>query len=427
MDYKEKKQMKIFSIICLGQFMSILGSGLSSFGLSVWIFYKTGQATPFALSFLCSILPGIIFSPIAGSLADRRNRKKTIMLTDSLDALLKIVMALLLFSDDMEVWMIYPILFCSSTLSTFQAPAFNASIPMIVSEKNLSRANGMLQLSQAAQNLIAPALAGALFPAIGLNGLLIIDFITYFAGIITIGIANIPQATIKQGEKVGLKIVKEDMRFSWKCINESGFFKFIISFSILNFFANSAMILLGPLVLANYSSTIYGTVQTVYALAMVVGGILSGIMPDCKNKIIRMYSVLILSGIGLIVSGLSENWLSISFGMALFFLFVPYANTLFQTLLQTEIGSDLLGRVGAMVNALLKIASPIACIVSGPLVDYVFNPMMQEDGILGRGILGRLIGNGAGRGIGLLFILCGLFLATVCVCILFNQRKKTNI
>lgn len=98
MERSHEKNFGNFLIICCGQFMSILGSGISSFGLSVWIFQNTGQATPFALSFLCSILPAILFAPFAGSFADRKNRKRIIMLTDTFDALLKILMAVLLFA-----------------------------------------------------------------------------------------------------------------------------------------------------------------------------------------------------------------------------------------------------------------------------------------------------------------------------------------
>lgn len=146
----------------MGQFVSLLGSGLSAFGLSVWIYIKTGSATPFAMSFLCSILPTIIFAPFAGSFADRKKRKVIIMMTDSLDALLKLLMAALLFFDLMQVWVVYPILFTSAILSTFQGPAFNASIPILVPAKHLSRANGMLQFSQACQSMLAPILAGPL-------------------------------------------------------------------------------------------------------------------------------------------------------------------------------------------------------------------------------------------------------------------------
>lgn len=413
------KQFKKFIPVWFGQFVSILGSGLSSFGLSVWIFYSTGAATPFALSFLCSMLPAVLFAPFAGSLADRRSRKAIVMITDSLDALLKIVMVLLLTADALQLWIVYVILFLSSTFSTFQGPAFNASIPMMVGEKNIGRANGMLQFSQATQNMIAPILAGALYPFIGLRGLIGIDFVSFAVAIITIAITTIPQERVAQeeGKKKSLLALAfgdsaEAFRF---LIQKSALFPYIIVFAVMNFIANICMILIGPMVLGNYDSTIYGTVQTAYGVAMLLGGIVSSVLPERKNKAAAMFAVLTLSGIGLIVAGWSPYWGVIAAGMFLFFLMVPYANTLLQTILHTNVEKNMLGRVGALVNAMLKIVSSIACIIAGPLADEVFDPLMMADGALGRGVLGALFGTGAGRGSGVIFVICGISLALLCI------------
>lgn len=423
------KQMKEFIPVWFGQFVSLLGSGLSSFGLSVWIYDSTGAATPFAMSFFCSMLPTVIFAPFAGSFADRLSRKAIIIVTDSLDALLKVVMVLLLSFGSLQLWTIYAILFLSATLATFQGPAFNASIPMMVGTENVGRANGMLQLSQAAQNMIAPILAGALFPFIGLRGLLIVDFATFAVGIATIAFAAIPQERIKENEgqkKSLLGHVYGDSAEAFRFLkNEKALFSYILVFAFMNFIANICMILVGPMVLGRYESTIYGTVQTVYGIAMLLGGFISSILPDQKNKAAAMFRVLTLSGVGLIVAGWSPLWGVIAAGMFLFFLMVPYANTLLQTILQTTVDKTMLGRVGALVNALLKIVSPLACIAAGPLADNVFEPMMQESGVLGRGLLGRVFGVGAGRGSGVIFVICGLILAVICLIMCIKAKANS--
>ncbi|MBQ9535921.1 MAG: MFS transporter [Clostridia bacterium] len=421
------KQFKKFIPVWLGQFVSILGSGLSSFGLSVWIFYSTGAATPFALSFLCSMLPAVLFAPFAGSFADRRSRKKIIIVTDSLDALLKIVMVLLLTTGSLRLWTVYLILFLSSTLSTFQGPAFNASIPMMVGEGNIGRANGMLQFSQAAQNMIAPILAGALYPFIGLRGLIIIDFATFAVGIATIAMTAIPQERISgdgEQKRSMLGFAFGDSAEAFRFLKKKrALFSYIIVFAFMNFIANICMILIGPMVLGSYDSAIYGTVQTVYGVAMLLGGLVASVLPDRKNKA-AMFGVLTLSGVGLVVAGWSPRWVPIAAGMFLFFLMVPYANTLLQTILHTSVEKTMLGRVGAMVNALLKIVSPIACIAAGPLADKVFEPLMQADGALGGGLAGRLLGVGAGRGSGMIFVICGVLLAAICLIMCVRASAK---
>ena len=123
-----------FIFIWVGQFLSMLGSNISSFGLSVWLYGETGATTPFAMAFLCSVLPSLLLAPLAGSFADRKNRKAIIMLADTADALLKVALTALLLTETMQIWMVYPLMFLSSTLGTFQSPAFSASIPMIVPE-----------------------------------------------------------------------------------------------------------------------------------------------------------------------------------------------------------------------------------------------------------------------------------------------------
>lgn len=431
---KESKKFSNFIVVWIGQFVSILGSGLSSFGLSVWIFYSTGAATPFAISFLCTMLPTIIFAPFAGSFADRKNRKRTIVISDSLDACLKVIMAVFLFTDVMKIWMVYPILFLSSTLSAFQGPAFSASIPMIVEENKISKANGLLQLNQAVQSMIAPVLAGALYSYIGLKGLLIIDFITFFVAIMTIAITTIPQESVESEpntyKKTSFSFVFDDFKQAWNCLaNTKKLLSAIIIFSVLNFIANLCMILLGPMVLSNYDSTVYGSVQTVSGMSMLIGGTVASLLPDVKNKFQVMFLSLILSGVGLFIAGLNANWIYISVGMFVFYLMVPYANSLFQTVLQTSIASTMLGRVGALVNALLKIVSPIACMLAGPLSDYVFGPLMEEDGKLGRSWIGKVIGSGQGRGDGFIFIVCGILLAAICTLMLtkLSFEKKQNI
>ncbi len=428
MEKEQGNSFHNFVIVWFGQFISILGSGLSAFGLSMWIYYSTGAATPFALSFLCSMLPMIIFAPMAGSFADRKNRKFIIMITDYLDACLKILMAILLLTGVMRVWMVYPILFLSETLATFQSPAFSASIPMLVDERKISKANGMLQLTQAAQNMIAPVLAGALYVFIGLEGLLAIDFISFAFAIITMAITKIPQEKLSddQDTRLDFKVIASDFKSACLYISKiPSLLQAVAIFSFLNFVANICLVLLGPMVLSNYSSTIYGGIQTAYGMAMLVGGIIASALPDVKNKFRTMFFVLMLSGVGLIIAGANAHWIVIGIGMFVFYLLVPYANTLFSTVFQTITDQTALGRVTACVSALLKIVSPVACVIAGPLSDYCFEPLMREDGILGKSFAGTLFGTGTGRGDGLIFVVCGIVLFLIC-CIAWLNAKPLN-
>ncbi len=421
-----EKSMKKFIMIWIGQFFSILGSGMSAFGLSIWVLYKTSSTTTFALTFLFQILPGILFAPIAGSLADRKNRKTIIMVTDFCDALLKLLIVLLLISGKLRVWMIYPIGFLSATLSSLQGPAFNAIIPSIVPKDQLGRANGMMQLIRAIQSMLAPILAGALYSIIELSGLFVIDFITFIIAILTILPQHIPQKLEEESHSNFIKTIASDFTFTMNYIkSKKGLIQLIISFSILNFLANLVMVLIGPLVMANYEAYIFGIVNSISGIAMIAGGLIAGIIPAKEHKVRSIFIALILSGFGLSIIGISPSWIVIATGFFLFMLPVPYANGTLGTLLQTKIEPTALGRVGAIMGAMLQAVTPIAILSAGLLADYVFKPLLQTGGALTGTWVSAIIGEGSVRGIGLMFIISGILLSILCISMLLNKTVMT--
>lgn len=417
------EKFKKFMVVWFGQFVSMLGSGISSFGLSLWIFMMTKSATTFAMTFLVQILPGIIFAPFAGSMADRKQRKHIIVLTDSLDAVLKVILMILLATGSMKVWMVYPLTFLSQTLGTFQNPAFNATIPLLVEKKDIPRANGFMQLIRAIQNMLAPLIAGALFPFIGLTGLFVIDFVTFFVAILTILPQKIEQEIEDVTESNFTKTIVSDLKIAFEVLKQKqGFIQIIVVFSILNFVANIAMVLVGPLVMSNYDTKIYGLVNSVSGIAMVLGGVISGAIPSEKNKVRSIFLSLIICSIGMIVMGINYSWIVIAVGFFLFMIPTPYANGTLGSLMQLKIETKMLGRVGSLVDCLMKIITPIAIILAGFLADNVFNPLLVKGGKLSDTFIGKIIGVGNGRGIGLLFVICGTILLIICVSMLLNKN-----
>ncbi len=419
---KTRKSMRSFTLIWFGQLVSILGSGISSFGLGIWVYDKTGSASRFAFTFLFSMLPGIIFSPIAGSLADRKNRKFIIIITDLLDAVLKLLIVGLLVTGRLEIWMIYPFNFLSSTLGTFQGPAFSAAIPLIVPKKSLGRANSMNQFLSALNTILTPILGAVLYTPLKLAGLFAIDFATFFVAIVIMLFQKIPQVYEESEHPNFFKTITADFKFTMQYIkSKTGFVKLIFSFTVLNFIANFAMVLLGPLVMANYDKTIYGLVESVLGVALFVGIFLTSALPDFKKKVRSIYLAIIVASVGLTVVGISANWYLIAAGMFLFFIPVPYANRELNILEQTKIENSALGRVGSIVGAMMQLASPIAHVSAGLLADKVFIPMFEAGGSLSGTWLDVMLGSGNSRGIGFMFIICGILLLLTCITMLFNK------
>lgn len=404
---KEPQNMRTFVTIWIGQLVSIVGSGLSSFALGVWIFQQTGKATPFALTVLFGNLPAVLLGPLAGSSADRFNRKKIMLLADAADALVTLTAFLLLITGHLEIWNIYLIVIAGSICGAFQEPAFNASVVMLVPKKDLQRANGLSQTSNAMGNLVPPLLAGLLFGLIGLQGIFLIDFITYFVALGTLIIARIPQPErIEPPEKVSQW--REAMA-GWRYLRlHGGLLGLVFYFAVVNFMINFAVVLTGPMVLAKFSPAILGYVQTAGGVGMLIGSILLSIWGGPKKKVISIMIFVSIASLGLVVAGLRPNAFIMAIGYFILLLPIPLSAGSSQAIFQIKVPLDLQGRVFAMRSMISRSMMPIAFLSAGPLADFVFDPMLQEGGWLANTIVAQIVGVGPGRGIGLIFIIAGL-------------------
>ncbi len=407
--------MKSFFVIWIGEMISIIGSGLTSFGLGVFIFQKTGQATPFALTVLFGSLPPILLMPIAGSLADRWNRRRIMILADTGAALVTACAAVLLFFGNIQIWHIYLLALGSAIFGSFQEPAWTASITMLVPKKELARASGMVQMSQAIETIITPLLGGILFVMIKMRGIILIDFITFFFAIGALWIIKIPQPeqrseTGSAGEGLRNK-VWSDIKFGWKYVlARTGLLGLLLYFAMVNFVLNFATVLAGPLVLSRYSASVMGVMQTVAGFGMLAGGLTLSAWggPKTGRRIPLVIGLIGAAMLGIILVGIQPQPLFIFAGMFIVLFLIPIASGLNQSIWQIKIPPDIQGRVLGIRSMISRSMLPLAYLSAGPLADFVFNPMMNKDGALANTFVGSLLQTGAGRGIGLMFVISGL-------------------
>ena len=408
------KDMRTFFIIWIGQFISIVGSGLTGFGLSVWIYTQTGEATPFALNALFYNLPRILLAPIAGSVADRFNRRRIMILADTAAAIITLAAAALLFSGSLQVWHIYMITLLSSVFGTFQEPAQMASITMLVPKKDLARAGGIQQMGFAVQSILVPLLAGVLYAAIGLRGVILIDFLTYFFAIGALVIVHIPQPKLTtdvgdDGEKGSMW---RDAIFGWRYLRERpGLFGLLWYYAAVNFFLSLAGVLTGPMILSFSGEVELGIVQMAGGVAMLIGGVIMGTWGGPRRR--KIWGVIIAiaaSSLGYFIAGLRPSVYFIAIGNFVILFFIPISAALSQAVWQTKVPPDIQGRVFSIRAMIAWSIIPTANLVAGPLADRVFEPMMGEGGALADSAIAAVIGAGDGRGIGIIFILSAIFL-----------------
>lgn len=419
--------MRTFLIILAGQLISLLGSGLTGFALGVWIFQQSGQATPFALTILFSSLPRLLLLPVAGTLADRWDRRWVMILSDTGSALVTLGAFVLLSFGQLEIWMIYLMAGLGSVFGAFQEPAYTAAVTMLVPKQQFARATGLMQTVQALESLIVPVIAGFLFVAIGLRGIIMIDFVTYFFAIGALLVVRIPRPPVSAERAAeGKKSFLEDTLVGWRYLRaRSGLFSLVLFFALVNFLLNFAVVMLGPLVLSLWSARELGLVQLGFGLGTLAGSLVLGTWGGPKGrKVPFLIGAIALGSIGLALAGMKANIFLIGAGMFILLFSVPLGGGASQALFQTKVAPDVQGRVFATRAFISRSMMPLAFLLAGPLADYVLEPLMAVGGVLGSGPLGTLLGAGPGRGIGLAFFASGVLLVLVCGLVYLNPRIR---
>ncbi|MEW6718325.1 MAG: MFS transporter [Chloroflexota bacterium] len=404
-----------FTIVWLGQIISVLASQMTGFGMTIWMYQQTESATAMGLMQVFFITPFLALSPIAGAMVDRYNRKLMMMVSD-LAAVLSTSMVLFLYATDLlQFWHLYIAAILNGLGNTFQWPAYSAAISTMVSKEQYGRANGMMSLIDAGPGVFAPILAGMLLPLIGLGGIMIIDVITFFFAILALLIVHVPQpARTMEGQESKGSIWKESLTGFKYIFQRPSLLGLQMVFFVGNLFAGMSWTVFAPMILArtDQNSLIYGSIQTAGAIGGVLGGIIMSAWGGFKR---RVHGVLI----GWILTGLFSSMLGIGTGlpiwmpfMLLFTMVVPLVNTSNQAIWQSKVAPDLQGRVFAARRLIAWFTQPIAPIIAGILADFVMEPAMRTQTTLSA-LFSGLVGTGAGAGMGLMIVFCGLVSALI--------------
>ena len=419
------RSMRPFLIIWFGQIVSVIGSEITSFGLSVWVFNETERATPFALAMLFTILPMVLLSPVAGAVVDRANRRWIMVVADGGNALRTAVVLILLLTGQLAVWHVFVLAAVGSLLSAFQVPAYTSSVSLLVPEKQLGRASGLLQLEQAFSLLLAPALAGVLFTLVGLLGIVAVDFVTFFIAIATLLRVHIPQPPRDPDAKP--TSIWRDVALGWAYIRaRSALLTLLFYFSLVNFFFNLTTVLLGPLVLSFSTAAAYGLVQAVVGAGMLLAGLLLSAWggPTTGRRVPTILALLVLGALGIFATGLERSVLAIAIGAFIMMFPIPLATGIYRVIAQVKVEPVMQGRFFATSRMISLAMTPVAYLVAGPLADGLFEPLLRVDGPLAGTALGALVGTGAGRGIGLLYLINALILIALSALVFANPRVR---
>lgn len=407
----KNRGMLLWSSIWGGQLVSLVGSGLTSFALGVWAYQRSGSVTQFALIVFFAGLPGILIAPLAGTLVDRWNRKKVMIGADTLSGVITLVVALLLWYDNLQIWHIYIAAALNSIFKTFQWPAYIAATTLMVPKKHYGRVGGMMQFGQAASGIVAPLLAGLLMVTIKIQGVLVIDFATFLFAVGVLAFVPVPSPKQSAAGAAAAKLpFKKQVTYGFHYIQaRHGLMAILFFFALINLVVSMATVLVTPLVLSFANAAILGTVLSISSAGMLVGSIIMMITGGPKKKIYGILGFGLLLGVAVLFAGLRPYWPLVAGSVFLMMVGVPIIQGCSQAIWQSKVEPDVQGRVFAVRRMVAQFTVPIADLSAGPLADYLFEPAMAKGGALAPVFGGILGGVGPGRGIGLLFLTIAAF------------------
>ena len=405
--------MRGFTVIWFGQLISMLGTGMTNFALSFYIFQKTGQATALTIAIFCFVAPSIILSPLAGALVDRWNRKLVIILTDLAAGVVTLGwLVILATTGDLELWQIYLGNIITGAFNSLQFPAFSAAVSLMIPKAQFSRAAGMLDFAGAASNILAPAFAGALLGPIGLVGIMLIDVVTFVAAIVGVIFVHMPQPEREPPDADGKRpTLLQDSLYGFRYIKERpSLLGLQFAFTALNFISAFSGVIATPMILARTANNAaaLASVQSIAAFGGVAGGLLMSAWGGPKRKVKGV--LLGMSGesiLGPVIIGLSRAVPGWAVGSFMSQLFIPIINGSNQAIWQSKVPPAVQGRVFATRRMIAQISFPVAVLFAGPLADRVFEPAMNSGGAVAA-IFNPLVGTGAGAGMSLMVLLSGL-------------------
>jgi DHA3 family macrolide efflux protein-like MFS transporter len=400
-----------FYTLLLTQTFSLIGSQMTSLALGIWIYETTGDATPLTLVAFFAFLPRVLTLGFAGVFADKYDRRYVMALADAGQAIGTIILLSVFLLGIFQLWHLYLVAVIQAVFGVFQAPAFQASITMLIPNKHRDRANAIQMLTGPLAGIIAPSFAGALYAFVGLSGVITVDLVTFLVGVIVVLLVDIPKPDkSKAAAQAGLSFWSQafaGLRYVWE--SRSLFYIFCLM-GINNFFIAGMMVLRTPYVLSrtNHDEIALGLIMSVASAGSIGGTILMSIWGGFRPRIHNILIGSTMMGLSLFLVGTQSNPIFIAAAACFGAIFPPIINASLISILQIKVPHDLQGRVFAAIQQMSMTLMPLSYLLVGQLADNVFEPQAQS-----AWAFSGLVGSGAGAGIGLMHLIAGAIVMIV--------------
>lgn len=403
--------LRDFLVLWGSQFVSTLGTAMTNFALIVWVYGQKGTASSITLLSVCSLLPSILFSFIAGTIADRWDKKRTMLVTDSFAVFGTITVLALYLMADLQIWHLYIINFLLSFMNAFQGPASYVATSLLVPKEQYVRVSGLQAFSGSIVTILAPALGSAVLAFGGLEMVLIID-LTTFTVAFSILLLFIKIPTIKRGtEEIQESFLKSCMAGIRFLKEHVALLRIILFFAFINFIAKMGGYGMMPALIlsrTNSNQVSLGIVEAAVGIGTLTGSILVTLMKPAKSRVSVIFFAcgisFLLGDVGQSLTHTLPLWIA-----AAFVSNVPMAflNANLTAVMRTNVPIEMQGRVFSARDTIQYSTIPMGLFLGGVLADYVFEPFMAVESPI-QGVLSFLFGMSKGSGIAIMFFIVGI-------------------
>ena len=414
-------QLKDFLILWSTQSMSQLGSSITAFALTLWLYEKTGSSLSTAALTICSYAPYVMMSIFAGALTDRFDKKKTMLICDVLAVTCTIAVYLLYRTEHLMVWHLYALNAVSGLMNTVQQPASEVAMTLIVPGKYYQKTSALRSLSRSLISVLNPLIATALYSFAGLSGVVAVDVGSFMIAFVALQFfVKIPESRGEKKESV-LLLAKGGIEFLKKTPMIMTLLLFMAG---INLVSSAFDATLPGYVIPNPKGgqAILGIVTSCSGVAMIIGSLIASYLPKPKDRVKVVYlTMLFAMGTENFIMAFAREPMLWCIGQVIGWILVPVMSTNLEVILRNSIPVELQGRVYACRNTLQFFTIPIGLFLGGFMVDDVCEPFMVRYG--DSLILKTLFGAGKGSGAALMMFILGISGSLICILMGRKLRK----
>lgn len=383
MNQTKKLFTKDFTLVVIGQIISLFGNATIRFALPLYLLNMTGSSALYGTVTACAIIPSILLTPVGGIIADRINKRNIMVALDFFTAFVILTFSILMNTVNLVILLTTVLMLLYGVAGAYQ-PSVQASIPALVSKEHFMAANSVINTISSFSSLIGPVLGGILYSAYGLYPVLIVCIICFFLSALMEIFIQIPHE--RQPAQTSLSaILKKDFSESYTFITKEKPFigKTLLTICGINLFLSS-MILVGlPYIITEVldlpsalSNQLYGYASGALAAGGLCGGISAGIFAKKlsfrKSGNLVMVCALCIFPMAvslLLVSSPLINYAVITLCCFIMMVFSTLFTVQMMTFIQSETPATLIGKVIALIFALSTCAQPLGNALYGILFD----------------------------------------------------------